>query len=291
MSKVNLVPNTARSALCVPAGDERKLAKALASGADEVVVDLEDAVSVGEKDAARAHLAGYEWPVGGPAVSVRVNAIGTPWFALDMEVVSRIDAVTSIVLPKVESRAELALAERVLDDLECAAGRTTPLAVQALVETAAGMVRLADIVSDPRRLTVLIVGYADLAASLGRARDIGPQAWGGVRDAIVMHARAANVVPVDGPYLSIADDVVFRAEVADAAALGFDGKWVIHPRQVEVVNQVFTPSGSQIDHAHAVLAALNEAAVSGLGAAALDGALIDEAMARDARRVLSKAGM
>lgn len=290
MSVVNVAHVTRRSALCVPAGDDRKLTKALESGADEVVIDLEDAVAYDDKDRARAQLAAFVWPAGGPQVAVRVNAIGTPWCHRDLEVAASITRVSSVVLPKVESRADLGFVERLLAGLEAEVGRTEEVGVQALVETAAGVVALADIVSDVRRLSAVIVGYADLAASLGRARDIEPAAWRAVQDAIVLHSRAAQVAAIDGPFLGVADDETFRAAVADAAALGFDAKWVIHPRQVAGVNDGFTPSEAQVDHARRVLGTLEDEATAGRGAAVVDGALVDEAMARAARQILAKVG-
>lgn len=289
MFEVNVAQATRRSALCVPAGDERKLAKALASGADEVIIDLEDAVSYDDKDRARDHLAGYDWPVNRPALAVRVNAAGTPWCHRDLEAVVAIPEIASVVLPKTESRCDVGFVERLLDGMESAAGRTRPLAVQALVETAVGVLGLADIAREPRRLAALIVGYADLGASLGRSRAVDPAAWRGVQDAIVLHARACGVAAVDGPFLGVADDEPFRAATDAAAAHGFDAKWVIHPGQIGAVNAAFTPAEEEVDHARRVLAALEEAAATGKGAGVVDGALVDEAMAKDARRILAKA--
>lgn len=294
MSEVNVAQATRRSTLCVPAGDDRKLAKALASGADEVVVDLEDAVARDDKDRARAQLADFDFAGAGMpegvVVAVRVNAPGSPWCHRDLEAVAALPVVTSVVLPKVESRADVGFAERLLDGIEAEVGRAVPLGIQALVETAAGVLGLPDVVSDVRRLVSVIVGYADLAASLGRDRDVDPSSWRGVQDAVVMNARAAGVTAIDGPFLGVAVDEDFRAAVDAAVRLGFDAKWVIHPRQVEGVNDRFTPSSARVDHARRVLATLDAAAVRGSGAAVVDGALVDEAMAKDARRVLAKAG-
>lgn len=292
MSQVNVAQVTRRSALCVPAGDDHKLAKALASSADEVVVDLEDAVAHDDKDRARAQLAAFDWSgAGGRLVAVRVNAPGSPWCHRDLEVVAALPGVASVVLPKVASRADVGFAERLLDGLEAEVGRSVPLGVQALVETAVGVLGLAGITADVQRLSAVVVGYADLAASLGRERDVDPATWRGVQDAVVTHARAAGVAAVDGPFLGVADDAAFRAAVDAAAGLGFDGKWVIHPRQVAAVNERFTPAPERVDHARRVLDALAAAAAEGRGAGVVDGALVDEAMAKDARRVLAKAGV
>ncbi|WP_246371233.1 HpcH/HpaI aldolase/citrate lyase family protein, partial [Nocardioides pelophilus] len=161
-----------RSVLCVPAGDDRKLQKALESAADEVVIDLEDAVAVGDKDRARRHLAEVDWAGSPqlPQISVRVNAPRTPWCHRDLEVVVAHVPAASVVVPKVESRADIGFVERLLDGLAAEAGRGVLVGVQALVETAAGVAALADIVSGIDRLEAVIVGYADLAASLGRPR-------------------------------------------------------------------------------------------------------------------------
>ncbi|TWG94936.1 citrate lyase subunit beta/citryl-CoA lyase [Nocardioides sp. J9] len=290
MTVVNVALVTRRASLCVPAGDDRKLHKALESGVDEVVVDLEDAVAVDDKERAREQLGAFSWPEDRPRVVVRVNAIGSPWCHRDLEAVAGIDAISAVVLPKVESRADVEFVERLLDGLEVELGRREPLAVQALVETAAGVLRLGDVVAGPKRLEALVVGYADLGASLGRSRALDQVAWRGIQDAFVLHARAAGVAAIDGPFLGVADDEPFRTAVADAAALGFDAKWVIHPRQAAAVTEAFTPSPEQVDHARRVLQTLDEAAAAGRGAAVVDGALVDEAMAKDARHVLARAG-
>lgn len=280
-----------RATLCVPAGNDHRLGKALASGVDEVVVDLEDAVAPDRKASAREQVARFDWPADSPGVAVRVNAIGTPWCHRDLEMVVAVPQVASVVLPKVESRSDLGFVERLLTGLEAELGRREPLRVQALVETAAGMADLAGITSDVRRLSAVVIGYADLAASMGRPHDADPTTWRGVQDAVVIHARAAAVAAVDGPFLGTADDDRFRRSVEMAVAAGFDGKWVIHPSQVEGALEGFTPPERAVEHARRVLETLAASHGSGAGAAVLDGALVDEAMARDARRVLVRAGV
>jgi len=281
-----------RSVLCVPAGDARRLLKALGSGADEVVVDLEDAVALDNKDAARRQLVDFDWAdaPAGVAIAVRVNAPRTPWCHRDLEAVVAAVPARSVVVPKVESRADLGFVERLLDGLEAEAGRARRIAVQALVETAKGLAGLADIVSDVDRLSAVLLGYADLAASLGRPSGIETARWQSVQDGLVTHARAAGVQAVDGPFLGVQDDAGFRDAVAMARQSGFDAKWVIHPRQVEAVTRAFTPSSAEVAHARRVLEALDDAARVGRGASVVDGALVDEAMALSARKVLRKAG-
>jgi citrate lyase subunit beta/citryl-CoA lyase len=281
-----------RSVLSVPAGDSRRLLKALGAGADEVVVDLEDAVALADKAAAREQLAGFDWASveSAAAVSVRVNAPRTPWCHRDLELAVSLPQVLSVVVPKVESRADIGYVERLLDGLEAESGRERPIAVQALVETAAGMVGLPDIISTADRLSTIIVGYADLAASLGLPSGGDAGDWLPVQTAVVTHARAAGIDAVDGPFLGVDDGPEFRSAVARARQRGFDAKWVIHPRQVGEVSRAFTPAAVEIEHARRVLEALDDAARRGRGASVVDGALVDEAMALSARRVLRKVG-
>lgn len=283
-----------RAALCVPATQPDRIAKAIASGADEIVIDLEDAVPAGEKDRARDALRAVDWPSvtdGGVRVAVRVNAVGTPWCHRDLELVaSGVAPVTSVVVPKVEGRGDLDFVERLLTGLEAEAGPATPrIGVQALVETAAGLAGLPAIVSRPDRLESLILGYADLAASLGR-RGLRRPDWVPAQHALLVAARSAGVAAIDGPHLSVTDDADFRHALDQAADFGFDGKWVIHPRQVGAVMSGFTPAADEVEHATRVLQAMADAAAAGLGAVDLDGQLVDEAMALAARRTLARAG-
>lgn len=274
--------------LSVPGNDPHRIGKALASDADQVVIDLEDAVAVGEKDAARGLIASASWWHGGahPRIAVRVNAIGSVWGPLDLAACAGSPApIRSVVLPKSESRADVRLAESILE-------RTAPrrdLSIEALIETAAGVAHLADIVSSPGRLSGLIVGYADLAASIGRRGDL-PGAWRTVQDLVLIHARSARIEAIDGPCLGVADDEGFREEVRRAVDLGFDGKWVIHPRQIAAVNAAFTPDAEAVAHARRLLGEMEAAQADGRGALQLDGQLVDEAMAVAARRTLAKAG-
>lgn len=288
------VEGARRAALCVPATQPDRIAKAIASGADEVVIDLEDAVPVGEKDRAREALRAVDWPRVSDErvrIAVRVNAVGTPWCHRDLELVARGSApVSSVVVPKVESRGDIDFVERLLAGLEAETARPgSRIGVQALIETAAGLAELRAIVARPDRLEALILGYADLAASLGR-RGLHWPDWVPAQHAVLVAARSAGVAAIDGPHLSVADDDEFRDAVGHAADFGFDGKWVIHPRQVGAVMGGFTPAPVEVERAGRVLQAMAAAAVDGLGAVELDGQLIDEAMVLAARRTLARAG-
>ena len=282
-----------RSCLSVPGGDERKLAKVAGCGADEVVLDLEDAVAIAGKDAARAAVAAFlaAPPEGVPSLAVRVNAARSRWCHQDVQAVAAAGGPPrSIVLPKVESAADVGFVERLLDGVDAQFGRTEPVTIQALIESAAGLARVAEIAGSSPRLRTLILGYADLGASLGRGPGAPPEVWAPAQDAVLVAARAAWLAAIDGPHLGTLVDDDFQASVERARAVGFDGKWVIHPRQIGPVTTAFTPSSGEVAEARAVLDALDTAGRSGLGAVALDGRMLDEALAVAARRTLARAG-
>jgi citrate lyase subunit beta / citryl-CoA lyase len=280
----------------VPASSERKLEKAPGVGADEVVIDLEDAVAPAAKDEARAaavaSLAAPAWD--GATVSVRVNAPRSAWCHLDIAALASLpDRPASIVVPKVDSAYDLAFVERLVDGVEAAAGRTRPVRVQALIETAAGLVNVAEIASASARLDALILGYADLAASLGRNRaaQADLDSWRPAQDAVLVAARAHGLQAIDGPHLGVAVDEAFTAAATRARDLGFDGKWAIHPSQVPTLNELFTPSAEEVQRAREVVEALERAERdTGQGAVALDGEMLDEAVRAAALRVLARAG-
>jgi citrate lyase subunit beta / citryl-CoA lyase len=287
-----------RSVLVVPGSDETKVAKALATPADGVVIDLEDAVAASSKHRARdlvCELLGTVPDADARRVAVRVNPPGTPWCHLDVAALAALPgAPGAIVLPKVEGPDDLAFLDRLLDGTEALSGRTHPLAVHALIETAAGLNRLPEIARSSRRLEALVLGYADLAASLGRMAPVGSRLdlWLPAQSALLTAARAAGLQALDGPHLGVDVDDGFRAGVERARDLGFDGKWAIHPRQVEPLNSAFTPAEEEIRQARTVLAALTDATREhSAGAVALDGQMIDEAVALAARRVLARAGV
>jgi citrate lyase beta subunit len=278
-----------RACLVVPAAPAAKLAKGGTLAADEVVVDLEDAVVASVKDDARAAVVealSGEWAA--ESVAVRVNAIGSPWCHRDLAALaaSGREPLTA-VLPKVEHPHDLAFADRLLAGAEAAGGRSTLVRLLALVETAAGLAAATDIARASERLDGLILGYADLAASLGRT---GEQDWRYAQESVLVAARAAGIQAIDGPYLGTRDDDALRAQAMHARALGFDGKWAIHPAQLDTLREAFTPTEHEIADAREVLAALERAAARGAGAVADGDRMLDEALALSARRVLARAG-
>jgi citrate lyase subunit beta/citryl-CoA lyase len=284
-----------RSCLSVPGSSEKMLAKAPGLGADELVLDLEDAVAPEAKDAARGLvvevLASDAFV--GRTVAVRVNAPGTPWCHGDVVALAAAPRPpASLVLPKVEGAGDLAFADRLLDGAERAAGGDRPLRIQALIETAAGLALVHEIAAASPRLDALILGYADLAASLGRsefgARDL--DGWRPAQEAVLTAARAHGLQAIDGPWLGVAVDEAFVAAATRARDAGFDGKWAIHPSQVASLNELFTPSAGELERARAIVAALDDAQRGqSRGAVALDGEMLDEAVRVAALRTLSRA--
>lgn len=290
---MELTPARRRSCMVVPASSSRKLEKAAQLTVDEVVIDLEDAVAPAAKADARGAvgelLAGRRSPF--DAVAVRINARATPWFEDDVALLASIPLrPLSVVLPKVEGPQDVeVLAER-LDAAEAGSGEA--IRIQALIETAAGVAQAGDVAAAGGRLESLILGYADLAASLGRSPAIArePRSWLAVQDAVLIAARSHGLQAIDGPWLGTAVDAPFRAAAEHARDLGFDGKWAIHPAQVETLDRLFTPAPAEVERARLVLATLQQAEREGEGAVALDGEMLDEAIAVAARRLLVRAG-
>ncbi|MFW0796581.1 CoA ester lyase [Gordonia sp. CPCC 205515] len=272
-----------RAVLVAPASDDRKARKALASAADEVVLDLEDAVTPANKDSARAAAAELVAEFGGNrAVSIRINAFGTEWVDDDLAACAAMGSLTSVVLPKAESAAQIVeVADRLGD---------APARIQALVETPIGIRDVAAICSASDRFDAVIIGYADLGAALGRPTTAPQSVWHPIQDAVLVAARAADISVIDGPHLTIADDEGFRSAKRWVRDLGYDGTWVIHPAQIDSAADIFTPTSDAVEDAQRVIEALDEAAARGDGAAKLDGRMLDEALAVSARRVLAKAG-
>lgn len=276
-----------RSCLSVPARPPRKLEKAAELTPDEVVVDLEDSVPVEQKAEARAAvaeaLATGSWAAA--TVSVRVNGVSTPWFEDDLRAIAAAgDRLDSVVVPKAERPADL----RATADLlaEAAAGRERPIGLQALIESARGLRDVNRIAEASPHLEALILGPADMSVSLGFATpDEGPR-WDFVRGAVLVAARAAGVQAIDGPYLQIADAAGLLESAGSARKLGFDGKWALHPAQIDPLNELFSPTAEEEARARAILDALGGA--SG-GAVMLDGEMIDEASRRRAEALLARA--
>ena len=257
-----------RSFLFVPASRADRVDKALSGDADAVIVDLEDGVAVGEKGLGREAL--ETWRSGSPYI-VRINAIGTDHFADDIVALRRMRNVVGVVIPKVESPSQVV-------DLRCSLERE--LDIYALVESANGMLNAADIAR--AGVVRLMLGSADYCAQLGVAPSSDALAF--ARSTLVVASAAAGLAPpVDGPALSFDDLEQVESEARQARALGCGAKLCIHPRQIEAVNAVFSPSSAELAWAHRVV---EHADTAGGGATALDGTMIDEPVLRRARALL-----
>lgn len=268
---------TARSLLFVPGNDERKVARALDSEADAVIVDLEDAVPVAEKAAAREQvleLLAHASP--SAATMVRINAIDTPFGQSDWAAV-RESAVGAVVLPKATPAAVRALA-----------GEGPP--VLAIVETAAGLRTAFELASAPR-VAALALGGADLGLELRLEPRPDGQEILFARSTLVVDSAAAGLRrPFDVVHLDVRDLDGLADEARLARSLGFGGKLCVHPAQVGVVNEVFSPSAEQLDWAERVVDAYEQAVREGRGAVALAGQMIDLPVVERARGLLAEAG-
>jgi len=290
-----------RSLLSVPASHWRMVEKAVASAADVVMLDLEDAVAPAAKGAARASvvraLRDLDW--GSSTRAYRVNGLDTPFFYRDLiEVVEQAgERLDLVIVPKVGRPEDVYLVATLLDQIEAAVGIPPGrVRIGAQIESALGLTRVEEIAAAAPRLAGLHFGPGDFAASAGL-----PMTSIGVDDGdddqypghrlhypmsrIVVAARAAGIQAIDGPYADFKDLDGFRRSCLRARALGYRGKWCIHPSQIALVNQIFSPSVAEVAWAEAVIAAYQAAASSGSGAARLDNQMIDAASVRLAREI------
>jgi citrate lyase subunit beta/citryl-CoA lyase len=270
-----------RSCLSVPGASDKMMAKALTLDADEIILDLEDAVPPADKAAARIRVttaaASEAWR--GRTVSIRVNGLATPWGRDDIAAVARVASNTlTLIIPKVETPSDIVTAA---DLAGAAAG------LQALIETAKGVINAPVIAAASPQLQTLIVGYADLASSLGRPAS-STASWRTVQDLVVIAARAHDLQPIDGPFFQFDAPELLKGEATRARDQGFEGKWAIHPAQLAIINETLTPTADEVDRARAVLDELRR---TGGGASRVGDSMIDEAMRVMAERTLRRAGM
>lgn len=294
-----------RCELAVPGSNPGMFEKALKSGVDFVFLDLEDAVAPDDKLTARKNvieaLNDLDWRGHGVTVSVRINGLDTQFMVRDVvDVVEKAGhKLDTILIPKVGVYSDIYMVEAMLNQLEMQQGLKNRIGIEALIETALGMANVEDIARNgvSGRLEALHFGVADYAAS-NRARttnigglnpDYPGDQWHAAISRMTVACRAYGLRPIDGPFGDIKDPEGYKAAARRAAALGCEGKWAIHPSQIDLANEVFTPPPSEVEKAQRILAALQEAAVQGKGAAALDGRLIDAASARMANNVVKMA--
>jgi Citrate lyase beta subunit len=292
-----------RSCLAVPGSNPRFLEKAQGLPADEVFLDLEDSVAPLAKEEARrnvvAALREGDWS--GKVRVVRINDASTPWAYRDViEVVERAgDRIDCLMLPKVRTVADVAWLDTLLTQIEKAVGLPVGgIGVEAQIESAKGLVNVDAIAACSPRLETLVFGPADFMASINmRTLVVGEQppgytegdAYHYVLMRLLTAARAAGLQAIDGPYLQIRDVDGFRRTARRSAALGFDGKWVLHPGQIEAANEVFSPAQEDYDHAELILDAYEyHTTVRRRGAAMLGDEMIDEASRKMALVIAAK---
>jgi malyl-CoA/(S)-citramalyl-CoA lyase len=306
-----------RSAISVPCGQLRFFEKAAKGQADVVILDLEDSVAYEDKDRARrnAIAAINEMDWGDKTLSVRINASDTPWMLQDLtEIVSQAGRrLDLIMLPKINTAADVYAADVIVSQIELSRQTQFNIGFEILIETASGLQHVDSIATASKRNRALHFGVADYAAStgartvrvggpnphyfiLGQAeRQDGPRArhWGDMWHyalaRIVVAARSAGLSPIDGPFGDISDAEGYRAEATRAAGLGCDGKWVIHPSQIPIANEVFSPTAEEVAGARGILAALDQSGKDAKGAVLFEGRMIGMASIRQAEVVVRRA--
>jgi citrate lyase beta subunit len=292
-----------RSELAVPGSNPALFAKAAASDVDYVFLDLEDAVAPGDKEQARRNviegLRDIDWRGLGKTISVRINGIDTHYMYRDVvDVVEQAgEHLDTILIPKVGVPADVYMVDAMVSQIEEAMGLTNPIGIEVLIETTLGMANVEAIATSSPRLEAMHFGVADYAASCrARTTNIGGlnpdypgDQWHEGLSRMLVACRAYGIRPIDGPFGDFNDPDGYMDGARRAAALGYEGKWAIHPAQIGLANDVFSPPADEVDRAHRILTALAEAAAEGRGAAQLEGRMIDAASARMAENVVAQA--
>jgi citrate lyase beta subunit len=287
-----------RSILSVPANRERLVRKAFTLPTDVIMLDLEDSVPVTEKDAARLEAVRIfqEADFGGKVRAYRINAMDTPWAYRDiidvMEAVG--DRVDVLVVPKVNDASEIKAIDYLLRQIELRMERTRTVGLEASVETASGMLRVDAIAFSSPRLEALVFGIADYAASLtmpsrgvsghGDSEGFYPgHRWHFPLSRMAMAAKAAGLAAIDAPYGDYRDPDGLKRSCNLSCALGYDGKWAIHPDQLAIINDAYSPAREDVERARLVVQAYEAALQQGIGSVAVDGKMVDAASIRVAK--------
>ena len=290
-----------RSELAVPGSAPKMFEKALNSAADFIFLDLEDAVSPNDKVTARENvikaLKEMDWRGNGKTISVRINGLDTHYMYRDVvEIMCQAgEFVDTLLIPKVGVSGDVYMVDCMVNQIEQERGLENKVGLECLIETALGMVNIEEIAQSSKRLEALHFGVADYAASL-RARTVvigglnpdypGDQ-WHHGLSQLVMTCRAYGLRAIDGPFGDFNDPDAYIEAAKRGAAIGIEGKWAIHPSQIELANKVFSPPSSEVTKAKRILEELDKAAKAGKGAAQLDGRMIDAASARMAENIVN----
>jgi malyl-CoA/(S)-citramalyl-CoA lyase len=308
-------PRLHRSELAVPGSNPSLFEKAAASAADVVFLDLEDAVAPDDKPQARRNviqaLNEVDW--GTKTMMVRINGLDTHYMYRDVvDVVEACPRLDMILIPKAGTAADIYAVDMLVTQIENAMGRTKRIGFEVLIETALGMANVEAIAQSSRRLEAMSFGVADYAASTrarttviggvnkdsvvltdpdehGNRQRFWTDPWHAAQTRMMVACRAYGLRPIDGPFGNFGDPDGYRAAANRAAVLGYEGKWAIHPSQIALANEVFTPSAAEVAQARRIMDAMAQAAREGKGAVSLDGRLIDIASIRMAQALLKKA--
>ena len=283
-----------RSVLSVPGSSDKMISKSLELPADEIMLDLEDGVALEEKEGARSKiiraLKDHDW--GDRVRAYRINGLDTPFAYRDViDVVEQAgEDIDVIVIPKVEKAADVQFVDLLLSQIEMNVGLKKTIGLEASIETALGMLNVKEIAFASPRLETLVFGIADYGASLtmptsgisghGDAEEDLMHRWHFPLSRMVMAAKAAGLAAIDAPFGDFKDETGLKKSCQQAASLGYDGKWAIHPAQLDTINEIFTPSAEDISRAQGILKSYEAVKASGEGATALDGKMVDAASVR-----------
>ena len=290
-----------RSELAVPGSSPEMFEKALKTNADYIFLDLEDAVSPNDKLQARKNVikafSEINWKERNKTISVRINSLDTHYMYRDLiEIVEQVgDKLDTILVPKVGTESDVYMVDCLLTQIETNKKFKNKIGIECLIETALGMSNIKEIAKSSERVEALHFGVADYAASL-RARTVvigglnpdypGDQ-WHHGLSQLAMTCRAYGLRAIDGPFGDFKDPDSYMKSAKRAAAIGIEGKWAIHPSQIDLANEVFSPPDAEVNKAKRILEELDKAAKEGKGAAQLDGRMIDAASARMAENIVN----
>jgi malyl-CoA/(S)-citramalyl-CoA lyase len=305
-NRASLPSRIQRSELAVPATSQQFFEKAAKGPADSIFLDLEDAVAPSRREEGRANaveaLNSVDW--GNKTMSVRVNDLTTPWAISDIISVARCPRIDMILLPKVKTAGDVIFLDRLLTGLELEQPRARPLGIEILIETAEGLANVEAIAASSPRLEGIIFGVGDYSIELENFdtvfgapnpeyRVAGAQGdqWHFALARIANACRAYGLRPIDGPFTNYGDPEAYRDSAMRARALGFEGKWAIHPSQVTIANEIFSPTVAQVAWACNIAKLMKAEAAAGSGAIGLDGVLIDRAHVKLAEKIVARAAL
>lgn len=301
-----------RCQLFGPGSREALFDKMAASAADVINLDLEDSVAPSDKDSARDNVvaATHDVDWGRKTLSVRINGLDSPfWYRDVVDLLERgSERLDQIMIPKVGCAADIYAVDALVSSIEAAKGRQNRINFEVIIESAAGISHVEEIAAASQRMVAMSLGAADFAASMGMSTTgiggtqenyymlhQGAQYWADpwhwAQSAIVAACRTHGVLPVDGPFGDFSDDEGFRAQARRSATLGMVGKWAIHPKQVALANEVFTPSETAVLEAREILTAMEEAKARGEGATVYKGRLVDIASIKQAEVIVRQSEM